>query len=156
VEGCWSPDLSVLLSENDGRASRQRLHCRKFRRRDEGAFLSQAGPRICRYAVFESGITWWRTVRLAVVVRATKRATLWVALACSGFSAAVRLTHRPPDEGVLVVRQAAAGPAERDDGHANRRAPTRAVRNRRGERRAEAQGCGVGVETHKNRSGGFA
>jgi hypothetical protein len=93
---------------------------------------------------------------LAVVVRATKRATLWVALACSGFSAAVRLTHRPPDEGVLVVRLAAAGPAERDDGHANRRAPTRAVRNRRGERRAEAQGCGVGVETHKNRSGGFA
>ena len=91
---------------------------------------------------------WWGVA----VVRATKRATLWVALACSGFSAAVRLTHRPPDEGVLVARQA-VGPAERDggrgDGHANRHAQTSAIRNRRGECRAQAQGRGVGVETHE-------
>ena len=89
---------------------------------------------------------------LAVVVRATKRATLWVALACSGFSAAVRLTHRPPDEGVLVVRQAVEAAERhdgRDDGHANRHAQTGAIRNRRGECRAQAQGRDVGVETHE-------
>jgi len=85
------------------------------------------------------------------VVRATKKATLWVALACSGFSAAVRLTHRPPDEGVLVVRQAVEAAERhdgRDDGHANRHAQTGAIRNRRGECRAQAQGRGVRVEAH--------
>ena len=101
---------------------------------------------------FGMGITWGGRCGVAVVVRATKKATLWVALACSGFSAAVRLTHRPPDEGVLVVRQAVETAERRDgrdDGHANRRAQTSAIRNRRGECRAQAQGRGVGVETHE-------
>jgi len=68
------------------------------------------------------------------------------------FSAAVRLTHRPPDEGVLVVRQAVEAAERhdgRDDGHANRHAQTGAIRNRRGECRAQAQGRDVGVETHE-------
>jgi hypothetical protein len=63
----------------------------------------------------------------------------------------VRLTHRPPDEGVRVARQAVE-PTERGDGrdhgHPDRHARTRAIRNRRGECRAQAQGRGVRVEAH--------
>ena len=153
VEGCWSPGRSVLLSENDGRDHRGSVWTAE---NSDGATKEPFSLRrgLGGVAIGRSG---WASpgggrCGVAVVVRATKKATLWVALACSGFSAAVRLTHRPPDEGVLVVRQAVEAAERhdgRDDGHANRHAQTGAIRNRRGECRAQAQGRDVGVETHE-------
>jgi hypothetical protein len=67
----------------------------------------------------------------------------------SGISAALRLAHRPPDEGVLVVRQRVESTDVGHGGRPHRHAPIRPERDRRGECRARAQRVGVGVQTHE-------
>jgi hypothetical protein len=86
VEGCWSPDLSVLLSEKDGREHRgSNCTAEKSDGATKRPFSLRRGLGSIGIARSSWASPWGGRCGLAVVVRATKKATLWVALALFRF-----------------------------------------------------------------------
>jgi len=80
VEGCWSPDLSVLLSEMTAGSIAAAIALPEIPMRDEGAFSLRRGLGSVAMACSSWASPGGGRCGLAVVARATKRATLWVAL----------------------------------------------------------------------------